>query len=387
MPRVRSALLPSWCLSCGLLGVLATACAPAEDPDADAPITVLPYADPGAQGPYPVGIRTIVLPEVAGYTNVEVEVWYPAAQAADATTTYEFIGVSFDAAGYRNVAPEPHALNRLIAFSHGLGGVRQQNYAMAERLASFGFIVVAPDHPGTTTLDYLATFDDLGAAVVRRPAVVRAAVDAIQQGAVEGLVPVGETYGLIGHSLGALTAMSVGGGVLSGPGFEAACGPEVHPVACDLLGEITYDLDDVAAYAGPDDRVETMILQSPGGTWAFEPGSLAGIPRPLVMGATADTILPYESEIVPVFEALDAPASFATFEGAGHYGYTNMCDLSVATLFAPDCEGEAGGFVDPIAVRAKANRTVMAWMGATLGGQDAFQDDLIASDGVEWETK
>lgn len=371
----------------GLVGLGGAGCAPGDDADDDGPITVLPYADPNVPGPYPVGIRTIVLPEVAGYTNVEAEVWYPAAHAGSIKGDYEFIGVTFAAEGYRDAEPEPHALNRLIAFSHGLGGVRQQNYAMAERLASYGFIVIAPDHPGTTTLDYLAGFDNLGPDVLRRPAVIRAAVDAIWGGAVPGLVAVGDTYGLIGHSLGALTAMSVGGGVLSGPGFEATCSPEVHPVACDLLGHVTYDPADVEAYALPDDRVETTILQSPGGTWAFEPGSLAGIPHPLVMGATADTILPYESEIVPVWDAVSGPAAFVTYEGAGHYGYTNMCDLSVATLFAPDCEGAEAGFADPLVIREKANRTVMAWMGATLGGQAAFEEDLGAGDGVEWERK
>lgn len=365
----------------------AAACAPAEDGgDTDA-LTELPYADPSQPGPYPVGIRTVYLPDVAGYTQVPVEVWYPASQTAEITTSYDFLGVSFTAEGYRDVAPDPDALNRVVAFSHGLGGARQQNYAMAERLASHGFVVVAPDHPGTTTIDFLASFDDLGPSVVRRPAVIRAAVDAVRDGIVPGLAPSADTYALIGHSLGALTAMTVGGGRVSEAGYTAMCASAERPVACDLLGDVTFDAEDVALYAAPDARVMTTVLQSPGGNYAFEAGSLAGVPHPLVMGATLDTILPYEAEVLPVFDQLSSPAAFVTLVGAGHYGYTNMCDLSVATLFAPDCEGAAAGFVDPVVVRASASRYVMAWIGSTLGGQDAFLDDLGASDGADWQTK
>ncbi|MCB9681208.1 MAG: hypothetical protein H6733_07020 [Alphaproteobacteria bacterium] len=374
----------------GLIGV--TACTSADDADpvdTDTDTTPVAYADPGAPGPYPVGLRTITLPDVAGYADVPVEVWYPAvASTGGPKGAYTFLGVDFPAEAWRDALPDPTAPRQLVAFSHGLGGVRQQNYTMCERLASFGFIVVAPEHPGTTTLEYLSSFGNLGPALVRRPFTVRAAVDAVIDGAIDGLVPADpDHYAVIGHSLGALTAMAVAGGRMSGPGYEAACGADDPPKACRLIGPLTYDAADVDTYATPDDRVVATILQSPGGLYGFEDGTLAALPEPLVLGATLDTVLDYEDETVPVFDALAAPTAMATFEGAGHYGYTNMCDLSVASLFAPDCDGADAGFVDPLDVRAKANRLVVAWIGATLGQNAAFEDDLVALEGVDWQTR
>lgn len=105
---------------------------------------------------------------------------------------------------YRDVPPDPTAPFFLVAFSHGLGGIRQQNMTMAERLASFGYVVVAPDRPGTTTLEFLSNVGDFSEALRVRPQTLRDAVDAVYAGVVPGVVP-REGYGVVGHSLGALT--------------------------------------------------------------------------------------------------------------------------------------------------------------------------------------
>ncbi len=365
-----------------------TACAPRPPDDADTtPALPIAFSDPAADGPYDVGISTFLLPEVAGYTNVPVEVWYPTSSPSAERTTYDFVGLPLPANGYRDAPPDLTAPNLVVAFSHGFGGARQQNYTMAERLASHGFVVVAPDHPGTTTLDFLATYGDLGPSLLRRPYTVRAAVDAVLDGAVKGLDLHRETYGMIGHSLGAWTALAVSGGALSSDAFHAACDGDDHPASCEIIGDITYTDEEVEEYGQPDPRVTTTILQSPGGYYSFESSSLARIVRPLVMGGTLDDTLPYEAETVPTFDLLASPATLMTLEGAGHYGYTNMCDLSIATMFAKDCEGVEGGFADPFVVRELAAEYVVAWMGSTLGEQPQYGDWLGARDGVEWLQK
>ncbi len=98
----------------------------------------IPYRDPFAKGPYPVGIATAIVPKGDTENDVTIEVWYPAAEVSATTTSYEFSGVFIPSGGYRGVAPQPKAHRLLVAFSHGMGGVRQQNCSMAERLASHG---------------------------------------------------------------------------------------------------------------------------------------------------------------------------------------------------------------------------------------------------------
>jgi predicted dienelactone hydrolase len=48
----------------------------------------------------------------------------------------------------------------VIVFSHGFGGIRFQSYFLTERLATHGFIVIAPDHPGNTLVDFAQLGDD-----------------------------------------------------------------------------------------------------------------------------------------------------------------------------------------------------------------------------------
>ena len=156
--------------------------------------------------PYPVGISTIVIPRGDGTNDVTAEVWYPAAQAGDTLADYTLIDALFvPSHGYRDAKPAADAPLLLVVFSHGFGGVRWQNYSMADRLASFGYVVVAPDHPGTTILDIMNA-GNLAQSLIHRPGTVIAVADALWGGAVAGLHPRGKTYAVIGHSLGALTA-------------------------------------------------------------------------------------------------------------------------------------------------------------------------------------
>lgn len=41
----------------------------------------------------------------------------------------------------------------LLIFSHGYGGIRQQSATLMEHLASWGFVVVSPDHSGNSMND------------------------------------------------------------------------------------------------------------------------------------------------------------------------------------------------------------------------------------------
>lgn len=345
----------------------------------------MPYSDPSLPGPYPPGFTTIVLPEVAGLTNVPVEVWYPAAEVRESFDAYQIGRLRLTGAAWRDVAPAPDAPLLLVAFSHGLGGVRQQNYSMAERLASFGYVVVSADHPGTTVTDLVASFGDLTLPLVRRPATLRAAVDAVFAGAVPGLEPRPGSYAVVGHSLGALTAMVAGGGEISDARYAATCAGPTPPVACGLVGPIAFTEDLRSLLVPPDPRIVATVLQAPAGAFAFAPGTLAAVPNALVLGGRFDG--QFADGAVPVFEALGPGSAFLAFDGAGHNFPTNMCDIPVVQNLMPDCGGVDAGFRDPQELLDLSIRHVVAWLGIHLGGQPAFQDDLGPEDGVAWEAK
>lgn len=359
--------------------LLLAACVP---PDLRAP--TVPAGDPSEPGPYPVGVSTVVLPEVEGYADVGVEVWYPAAEAGAEATTYDLLGLPVAAEAYRDVAPDPTAPLFLVAFSHGLGGVRQQNYTMADRLASYGFVVVSADHPGTTAREFALGLGDLKVPLLRRPGTVIAAVDAVLGGAVAGLAPRDDGYAMTGHSLGAFTALFVAGAEIDPDAYTAACTGSSPSFVCGLVGPIDATEAELASVADPDPRVVTTVLQAPAGAFAVVEGSGAAVPRPFVQGGAMDDPA---STSEPTFALLAEGAAMALYEGGGHNAPTNICDLPFVGVLSPDCGGPEDGYAEPDAVRELTIRHTVAWLGAELGGEPAFEAHLGPGEGYDWRTK
>jgi len=109
----------------------------------------------------------------------------------------------------------------LVVFSHGYGGQRWQSTFLCTHLASRGFLVVAPEHIGNTSLDLVAAalaerrgrsfeIPSLKSLVEARRMDIRAAANHFRTGRTDFDVEVSDRgYGVIGHSLGGLTAISL----------------------------------------------------------------------------------------------------------------------------------------------------------------------------------
>jgi hypothetical protein len=110
-------------------------------------------------GPLGVGETTLTLPT----DGAPVEVWYPATKASVAgkpEATYDLANwlpaalkklipagftVTYPSGGVRGVPVAPGRYPRVV-FSHGYAGFRNQSTFLTARLASWGFVVAAPDH-------------------------------------------------------------------------------------------------------------------------------------------------------------------------------------------------------------------------------------------------
>jgi dienelactone hydrolase len=133
-------------------------------------------------GPHPVGHATVFLEDAERQRTFPVEIWYPADPADEDARAGAAAGEPIEAfgttqeerdqlIGLLGSAPDP-GTNRLahaardaapaagpwpfVAFSHCFNGVRFAVFTVAERLASHGIAVVAPDHVGGTLHDELA---------------------------------------------------------------------------------------------------------------------------------------------------------------------------------------------------------------------------------------
>lgn len=83
--------------------------------------------------------------------SLHVAIWYPTEDGANAVTIGEnrvFQGTS----AVKEALPDAGA-HPLVVLSHGYGGSWRNLNWLAPELAQQGYIVAAPDHPGTTTFN------------------------------------------------------------------------------------------------------------------------------------------------------------------------------------------------------------------------------------------
>ena len=218
---------------------------PAPAPAPAAPAGDAPWKAFGERGPYPVGVRTVVLVDdsrkdafTGGPRTLVTEVWYPAADSArgmPAARFSEFFG-RYREEGAKAVHRSLEEIDRrfvsqavrgaplrkggpwpLVLFSHGNGGFRHQNAFQTEHLASHGYLVAAPDHTGNSSLtplpDRAVGYDRKGRwqSGSARPEDIRFLIDRITAGGpgVEWLSGAadGREIGVMGHSFGGSTAV------------------------------------------------------------------------------------------------------------------------------------------------------------------------------------
>ena len=187
---------------------------------ADSPIAGLP--DPGQPGPYAVGVTrwTFTRPSTTtGQPRVlNALIWYPASAAATASPPADpRLGAPLDAEPDRRGQPYP-----VVVFSHGSGGSPLGYTYFATHLASHGFVMVAPPHPGNTSADCPSPC--LASVPAARPSILDSALNrpddvvfALEQAAslsasgdpiLAGLLD-GDRSGVAGHSFGAWTTLQV----------------------------------------------------------------------------------------------------------------------------------------------------------------------------------
>ena len=278
---------------------------------------------PDRPGPYAVGRSTqqVTDPQRPERT-LTVEVWYPAASAAE-PTSYELIpGVAFDSdLSTVDAQPSDEAPFPVVVFSHGSGGLRQQSATIVETVASHGFVVVAADHAGNTAIDrLLGTETEFGVSARNRVLDVGLLLDELEAGRLAGGLADTEQIGVMGHSFGGFTALAVAGGY-----------------------------EDIAA----DPRVDAIVPLAPASSRLTDEALTSiGIPMLIVTGSD-DATTPVEDQSTRPLELASGPATFVEIEGGSHEVVTNICDI-LAAVSAPGAEVPDGTIE---AARALAGET------------------------------
>jgi predicted dienelactone hydrolase len=351
-------------------------------PEADEAVP-RPWGEPDSSGPYAVGLTTLNFVDPRGKELV-ADVWYPASVTdEDVLATYQYTTLS-GSAYLEPTVDLRHGPHPLVAFSHGYISIRYQSYFLMEHLASHGFVVIATDHPTNTLFDLDEGNNTL--MMLERPDDIRYSVDHLyglsqQPGLLEGALE-DDSYAVIGHSFGAVTAMWLGGGEVDWETLAAYCAEGIgNGRVCDLVHTVP-SLDD-GSNGGADPRVRATVPLSPGLWYAFgSAGSgLESVAEPFVLAGALDAVLSWSGEAEPAWEALGGPKRLALFEKAGHYGFSALCELIPG--FQDECDGPEAGWEDLDWIQARTNTLVLAHLGNGLLGDDRYAPWLDADEAGE----
>ena len=225
--------------------------------------------DPRQRGPYGAGVRVVTMVkdsvvEPGTPRTLGTVVWYPSTVATPLDPAYAAVlDAPLDPAG----APYP-----VVMFSHGSCGYAAQSTFLTALLASYGYVVVSPPHPGNTLLEFplCATPGVQVASAVERPRDVIFALDQMLAANADPGSPFAgsmdpERIGMMGHSFGGFTTYGV---LPLEPRFKVAVPlapavpgrPLVAIPSLTMLGEIDSRVDNDAIRAAYDRALPPKLL-------------------------------------------------------------------------------------------------------------------------------
>lgn len=315
-------------LSIGVVG--STGCLAFIGPELEAPSSL---------GEHPVGVTTIGIEDPHGDRYLTVEVWYPAQSPSEAEPeVYEVQALEMTVARLRSVAHthrdvEPWRTGGgrpVVLMSHGRGSTRFGNVSLAEVLASHGYVVAAPDHPGNTIDDQLNGIgaNERASSAKDRPHDLSRVLDALVARShrplalLSGLIDI-DRVAVAGHSFGGLAALGLVGAGIDTERQRKECLAGVDDWRCTAA-----TLFGPERYRYRDPRIKAALLIAPAGYDLYRADGVAQVDAPmLVVGALRDEKTPFGQFAKPTFDALKGPHYLLELEDGGHLTATDVCEM------------------------------------------------------------
>ena len=346
------------------------------EPTATPEPAATPIEDIGV-GPYPVGVQTITVIDSERDRTFPVEVWFPLTPGTTGELArYTFVtgdyfesarAITADADMASTDGPFP-----LVVYSHGSGGIRYIHSDYTETIASHGYVVIAPDHPGNTSIERVLGSGDKPAQIaVNRPGDVIAAIDAFldpEHPRTGPFVPLidGDNIAVTGHSFGGFTTYAVASG------YE-------NPLGSSPVDERVDALIPIAPAVGDGSSAGLLTNEL-----------LAGIELPtLIIAGTDDKTTPVDPNVETAWSASNAsPHHRLELVAAEHQTFTDLCDyvevlpgredanpLVVETIVTMSNEGCSEGDMPIERAKELTNTFAVTFLDAVFKGGEMFNGD------------
>lgn len=364
-----------------------------------------------AYGPHAIGVRTLNLtnPDQIDIVSIDpkaekpdplptydrpltVEVWYPAADGSQGSTTLEALlrdgktSIALEGRAVRDAAPTGGGYP-LAIISHGYPGNRFLMSHLAENLASKGYVVASIDHTDSGYHDKLA----FGSTLVNRPLDQAFVLNEMARlssegGFLSGMVDDSRTA-VIGYSMGGYGALITAGGGLTETSVAYPWGGPHGTLAIHQSRSESHN-------ALPDPRIRTIVAFGPWGLtrefWDTE--TLKGVKIPaLFIAGSVDDVSGYNPGIRTLWEgAVNVERSLLTFENANHNAGAPMPPPGEGREIDPDLgfapyDHYADAVWDSVRMNNISQHFVTAWLDRFLKDMDMSEYlDLVpdANDGV-----
>ncbi|MGB0564455.1 MAG: alpha/beta hydrolase, partial [Spirulinaceae cyanobacterium] len=210
----------------------------------------------------------------------------------------------------------------LVIISHGLGSDRQTFVYLAEHLASHGFAVAVPEHPGSNAAQIQALAagreSDLTppSELVDRPLDIQFLLDQLAEEYSDRLNT--QRVGVVGQSFGGYTALALAGAQLNVPALADTCPEALLALNWSLVLQCS-----ALRLAEPlprlqDERVAAVIAINPLTSQIFDTEQLGAIALPMVwVAGGADTVTPALPEQLQPFTRFSTPNKYLALLSKG----------------------------------------------------------------------
>jgi len=267
----------------------------------------------------------------------------------------------------------------LVVISHGLGGNRQTFAYLAEHLASYGFAVAVPEHPGSNAAQLQALATGLTRNVtpsrelIDRPLDIRFLLDELAANYGDRLAS--ERVAVIGQSFGAYTALALAGARPDFANLADRCQAAQVTLNISLLLQCAALRLPAQDYELAEPRVAAVLALNPMTSAIFGPEQLAqiAIPTVAIASGSADTVTPALAEQIQPFSALTTAHRYLILMRGG----THFSTLGASAEDVRLPEAILGP--DPAIAQAYVKALSLALVEAELLGREASRAYLSAA--------
>jgi predicted dienelactone hydrolase len=320
-----------------------------------------------------IGIRDVRIAESSDGRPLSAVLWYPAPDAGATESVGEnpaFVGIPAirDAAMVDGQHP-------LVVLSHGYSGSWRNLSWLAAELVGKGYIVAAPNHPGTTTFDRSARE---AAKLWERPRDLSRLIDALLADKAVASRIDAKRIAAIGHSLGGWTVASLAGARFDAAQFAVDCKVNTSPRACSLSAELGPDAVGDARkkleHDLRDPRIGAIVSLDLGLARGFTPQSLAAFRTPALVIAAGTDIGDMPADLESGYLAKGLPTSTSEYlvvPDALHFSFMQICKPGAADMIEAETPGDGivckdGGTRDRAAIHREVADRIVTFLGVTL---------------------